>query len=980
MSITDYLLPKWKSGNPETRLRAVREMDTGSLEIIEEIATEDPDSAVRIEAVGKIDDRETLHRIVSNSSDVEVIKTAWKKLNSIYRNMILSGDLDIETQKSMLERINGDDVLASIACETDDAGIRISAIDRIYNQASLCTVAESNCGPKAGIAIVERLTDPENLRRLARNASNKKIRKHAEEKLAELAKPDEPPPSPVDRTETELEKLCAEIENTAVGNNPADAEARLLNASESWTQHDPGEKHPLRERFEIARTRVREEIAKYEAKERLVSELGKLCENIGKIDETMPDDAENLMNEAKREWRQTVEDSDADFSDVAFGELETRFENSCGKIERKLRETAEEQERHLNEIAKLEEHCGRMEEFAASASVDEKWEKTSNEWDALKNEWENLVFDSPDTLPLKERCEKASAVLAERREKLENEKLEEAEKQRTRLAELCETVERSVDAEKRSGLEKTVREAQQEWKEAGGLVPDEKEALDPRFNDACIRFFEKQSEYYEMLDWERWANLNQKTELCQAVEALAEKDATDNVATAVRKTQEKWKEIGPVAKDKSDEIWNRFRAACDAAYERCLAAKTDLHEQAESVANAPEESINWKNSGEKLKDIQKKWNSIGYLPHSMEKDLRSSFQSVCNDFFGRQREFFKNFDAERKENLKKKTALCEEAESLAESDEWTRTAGRLKELQRMWKETGPVGKKEGDVLWSRFQTACNGFFRKMKEEKPENLRKKERLCEQAEELVKSPDEDTDTNSVSARLIELQNEWKKIGPVPEDRADEIWARFRAPCDEFFSKRKADLKDRKEQQGNNQELKEALVAEAENLAESTEWKTAGERLKELQKSWKEIGPAPRKKEQELWRNFRKACDTFFDRRNRFFGEMDSRREENLKLKEELCVSLEVLARLVMPDKASEHGESVNMAEQLSLALDLKNEIVVPNNPKTTWDRAIGKVKKIQTQWKKIGPVPQKYDQTIWKRFRKAADLFYTGRGNA
>ncbi|MDM8518225.1 DUF349 domain-containing protein, partial [Desulfobacterales bacterium HSG16] len=637
---------------------------------------------------------------------------------------------------------------------------------------------------------------------------------------------------------------------------------------------------------------------------------------------------------------------------------------------------------------------------------------------------------------------------------IEKTRQEEEEKIRQRLESLIETVCALIDSKNRAGLDKKVRNAQKQWNDITGPLTEIKTELEPRFEKACRDFFEKQHEYYENRDWEYWANLNRKKELCEKIEALGAVESLDGLANHVREAQKQWKETGPVSKDESDAIWNRFRQACDLIYERCLNLKNELYQEALSVyskiepkaedepkdaegdgepkaegepkdaegdgepkaegepkdaggdgepkaegepkdvegdskpetddesknkgrdksGQKPVGSINWKETGDKIKVIQAAYNKIGTLPKALESELRNKFSDVCNAVFEKRRDFFQNLDDSRKKNLETKKALHEEALSLADSTDWSRTGSRLKRLQQRWKETGPIPKKEGDKLWHEFRQACNQFFERMENEKPENLSKKKLLCEQAEALVASVNEDNRTESVARQLIDLQKEWKKTGPVPEAESETIWNRFRKPCDEFFAKRKEVMARRDEDYAKNQELKEELVRQAEKTAPSDDWKETAEILKTLQKEWKEIGPAPRHVEQELWTRFRGACDSFFNRRKAFFDSMDKTRTENLKKKEALCATLEVVTRLAFPrSNTSENGGIVTAAQQLSMALDLKNEIVVPADPRTTIARAFNKVKDIQVEWKKTGPVPGSEDKALWDKYRRALDLF-------
>jgi uncharacterized protein DUF349 len=175
-------------------------------------------------------------------------------------------------------------------------------------------------------------------------------------------------------------------------------------------------------------------------------------------------------------------------------------------------------------------------------------------------------------------------------------------------------------------------------------------------------------------------------------------------------------------------------------------------------------------------------------------------------------------------------------------------------------------RSQAEVLWTRFKTAqdqvyekCKDFFAQQAAERQENLKKKEALCARAEALQDSTDWVRTAESIKA----LQAEWKTIGPVTRGHEKAVWERFRAACDKFFTRRQEDLKERKHEWAANLAKKEALIAEAEQLAQSTEWDKAASRIKQLQIEWKKVGPVRKNKSEAVWQRFRSACDTFFER---------------------------------------------------------------------------------------------------------------------
>jgi Domain of Unknown Function (DUF349) len=243
------------------------------------------------------------------------------------------------------------------------------------------------------------------------------------------------------------------------------------------------------------------------------------------------------------------------------------------------------------------------------------------------------------------------------------------------------------------------------------------------------------------------------------------------------------------------------------------------------------------------------------------------------------------------ENLRRKEELAAQAEALAESTEWKSTAEAIKAMQAAWKTIGPVAQEVSQDLWQRFRKAGNTFFERYHEHRKEssknveeNLARKEELCAKAEELSQSSDWKETAEAIKA----LQTEWRTIGPVAREQADEVWKRFRKAADAFFDRRKEHSDELRKLQDENLRLKEALVARAEELSQSTQWKATVQAIKELQAEWRTTGPAPSHKAEGVWRRFRGAIDVFFERQSAYFAQRGS--QDAAKRQDQMLDALE------------------------------------------------------------------------------------------
>lgn len=982
MTIIDLIRPKWRRSDPEVRIEAVREMAAEQLDTLEKIALTDPETEVRVEAIQRIDDGERLEAIGADASDPDIKKTVEARLNQL-RHHWLTDAADSAERLAILEKLTDEDRLTAIASEMDDPDIRMAALARITRPTLLCKVAESNCGPAVGGEVVARLDDTELLRRLARNATNKKVRKQAEIKIEELERREDPD-APIREA---LENCCERLESLLAESDWPACPKALADAETTWRTCDPAGTHPLRGRFQKAVDIIEAQLKTFQQKGEVQSALENLCVQAKDLADAAESGSLSLAAIPERIADLEVQWDEIDHQLASPGLYETlnsRFQDACRlageECERRQSKKALEAVRQQERLDALSLLCGEAEALADAAFGAEDVDPQALEF--LKLRWRELADDRSEEASLKDRFEAALTRCQDAVEAAARRAAEAVKDQEAGLQSLCEQVEAAVEArdQDRPGLEKTVRAIQAEWKRAGDLIPEVKSALSDRFQDACDRFFQVQREFWEKMEWERFANLTQKEELCVIVEALAEAQETEGLPEMVREIQSRWKTIGPVAKDKSEALWTRFHGACDSVYGRCRREKEQLiQEVREYVEGVPdpdgfETAADWEAVADAIKAVQARWKAIGPLPRSMEKTLFENFQAFCNAFFERRRSFYQKLNAERKENLAKKMRMCEEAESLVDSKDWAAAASRLKEMQRNWKSVGPASRDETDRLWQRFHTACNMFFERLEAAKPNHLSKKQDLCQQVEALTAAASDDN-LRETAHKIMAIQEEWKTIGPVPEQEIESLWERFQAPCDRFFEKYRDHVQDIQTRQQENLAQKEALAAEAESLSDSRAWKETGDRLKALQKQWREIGPAPRKAEQVLWERFRSACDAFFQRRNRFFDDLDQELSDKLAKKEDLCLRLEVLAQLTSPDQPPSPETSDRAAERLRVGLEYKNGVIVPGDRKASWENARKTVRRLQDEWKRIGPARGDTDKRLHQRFRRAADRFFS-----
>ena len=379
----------------------------------------------------------------------------------------------------------------------------------------------------------------------------------------------------------------------------------------------------------------------------------------------------------------------------------------------------------------------------------------------------------------------------------ENEKVKE--ENYAKKLEIIESLKALISSEETLNVTfNRFRELQARWKEIGQVPQSKTNDLWETYNLHIERFYDFVKINKELRDLDLKKNYQAKLDLCEAAEALAEQE---NIVEAFRKLQkyhDQWREIGPVATEQKEAIWERFKAASSIINRRHqehfeslkqeqlanLERKTALCEAAELlIANAPTSHKEWNKAGESLMELQNQWRTIGFAPKKENTKIYDRFRSACDRFFELKHAFYADVKDDMERNLSLKEALCEAAELIQDSEEWKEATDKLLELQAEWKKIGTVSRRHAEAVWNRFRAACDRFFERKSEhfssvekQYEDNLSKKLALLEEMESAeVKSFD----------AIKEYQRRWSEIGYVPIKAKDEIQKRYKQAIDKMFA---------------------------------------------------------------------------------------------------------------------------------------------------------------------------------------------------
>lgn len=394
---------------------------------------------------------------------------------------------------------------------------------------------------------------------------------------------------------------------------------------------------------------------------------------------------------------------------------------------------------------------------------------------------------------------------------------------------------------------------------------------------------------------------------------------------------------------------NEYVAGLDRNKEENYKVKLKIIEELKELIDSGE-ALN--NTFASFRELQQRWKDAGAVPQANVKDLWETYHLHVENFYNYIKINKELRDLDLKKNYETKVELCEEAEALIMEPSVVNAFHKLQKLHDRWREVGPVANEYKEQLWERFKEASSKvnkrhqeYFEQIKDDQKGNLELKTELCRKIEELSGSVlSTRKEWAKASDQLIEIQKVWKTIGFAPKKDNTKIYERFRNACDKFFENKRNFFLSVKAEMDDNLVLKNDICEQAEMLAESTDWKKATDELIELQKKWKDMGPVSRKYSDAVWKRFRKACDTFFERKSAHFSGQDAEYQQNLAAKRAIIEEIK--------------------------AIDLEGDR----------DKTFEAIKELQRKWSGTGFVPIREKNALQEEYRAAVDaVFAKLRGN-
>lgn len=428
-----------------------------------------------------------------------------------------------------------------------------------------------------------------------------------------------------------------------------------------------------------------------------------------------------------------------------------------------------------------------------------------------------------------------------------------------------------------------VASAREKFIEEGGKAEDFMPAPDmdeENFKAQLSLIREMRNKAAEALEAEKQQNLKRKQEIIERIKALAATpEDADKGYNEVKELHAEWKELKAVPAENATELWKNYQLYTEQFYDQLrlnhemraydfkknLEIKTHLCEAAEKLADV-EDPIS---AFHQLQKLHQEYRETGPVAKELRDEIWKRFKDASTVINKRHQDHFEAIKAKEEENLAKKTELCQQVEAL-EFDglktyaQWEEMTKQVLAIQAEWKTVGFTPRKVNAEIFERFRMACDRFFQAKtayfkanREKLNANLTAKNALIEKAEALKDS----TDWGATTNKFVELQKEWKAIGPVAHKVSDAIWKRFNDACNYFFEQKNAANAGQRKEEEANLELKKGVIAELEKLVENASDDLL-KSVRELQARWNEIGHVPYSKKEKMYRRYRELCDKIYD----------------------------------------------------------------------------------------------------------------------
>jgi len=1002
MAIRDLFRPKWKHSSLEVRTAAVRSLDVeNDVQKLIDVAKTEESATIRRVAIRKLVDIDVLNTIAADDSDSSVREAASKRREALIvdkTKTLKNGDgeallsaindtaglkalllgldntqLEKNTNQSAianlqmraLDKFDSKRDLADVYRKSKSDALRQLIIPRLDDEKLVKSIVTDESRAALAMPLLGNISDTSLLEDIAKKAKLRKVRTEARKKIdGLLGKNVDPKAKLAAKKEiVRRNRLVKQAEALAQSDDWKRANEQIDTLESNWSEGSLSntgaitDDNGLSERFSKALATFRK---RYDVHQDAVRRnQARLTKQSGSHDPAPVKDTSTRTEESTRTEAQSLDTADG-------------------------AKTTEPAPQVLMDI------LTELEIAIDMPKVDDAKIMFSKKLKATKR-YTRFIESDPE---LSQRISAAKDILDKR---IESRKLARQASQEKRIGQYAQKREKLNDLLKSDSIKECASGISHIKKTSANLtkladsigqkdrqpVKDQAVALASSYDELGKTLFDHLQVLKEKEDWLRWSNIKPKEALCVAAEALKTEEDLSKAFEALKKIQRDWKKTGAVPKSKSDELWKRFKTACDAAYERCkdvvgdqdkrqednLKRKTELCEKAEAL----QDSDDYNNAANALKQMQADWRKIGRVPQAQSDDIWKRFRAACDHFFNRRKGVLEELDVGRMDNLKAKQKLIAEAEAIKDSENWIATAKKLKALQIEWKKVGQVPRTHANDVWKQFRAACDFFFERKLESENKPLKDNFRACEailvKLETLAGMPAREADRAEVDTTKANAnEDDAPKDTSLSRESVTEADAIAAMSFDDDDTV-EADATAASLDQGNN-DTSASEPPSVDNTAAATlsdeDW------LKEVmaeRTAWEKRGELLPNDKKAIEKRYQVCMDALLANNTDKLKGSPLDPDTLLTKREDLCKSIEALKSELNEQAPEKATLGANAAERLKQAL-AENSLGI-DKQKERKDKVRRKLDDLEHDWNNQLPLSSPAAKQLEQRFFKAAN---------
>jgi hypothetical protein len=961
MALLDrFFKPKWQHPNPQVRKQALQTLDAKD-PVLLQLAREDEDPGLRRAALGRLNDLQLMQQIAREDNEAGVREYAQAR----FRKLMLGNDSDspgLEQRLDLLKQVTSAELVEYIAAHAAEAELRLQALCKVQTPSLFADLAIADPAAKVRTAALERVEDPADLERIARQARNrdKRISKIARERLQAQR-------SERQRSDS-IQQVCIAMENLNWDGETGPAAARFVKLEEQWRDLEASAPDDIRQRYQQAHAqffrRLQESAGRRAARQTLCRSLQEQIEQLQNKTNQVTEDPQQPAGQIQALVESTVhswsEIGDIDVYDLESQRLQRQFEQLCQTLR-----TSGQRLRHDHEQL----HQRQAVLKAADELLQQAGQVLEADVNELRQRWQRLPrLDNPVLLrDLQTRFEHQLERLQTRLQHQAQQKGQEL----ATLQELLEQLEQALDAGELQQAIDLDGQARENLRSNISLSRHQMARLQERLQDSAATINRLRS-------WRRWGTNQVRENLCEEIESMI--GVSDNPldrSRLIRAARTTWKNLDGTEGVAPRPLWKRFNDACERAYEPCrdyfdtqakerllnLEKRTALCVRLENfIAETDwDDTVDWRHVGQFERDMQKQWRKLGVVNRSDRKAIEQRYQTALQQLQDR-------LKPQLERDLQRRRGLIKQVEQLIEHDDLNEAIERVKHIQTQWQPEVLASKRREQTLWKQFRAACDAIFERrqaarevMDAERQANLEQKTALCERIEQLTHQLGEQAVSTVVQARaeIDQIQQQWDTIGSVPKNALRTLERRFNTARNQFEQNclRQERLEKRAEMEGLKQRA--SLCRQLETLLSVTAaGKIAGD-LAQIRRQWDELPSLKSSLTGPLDERFSVAChaaDVEADR-----ASLVQSLHDNQTKKQQLCLRMEIAAGSETPPEFAQ--------QRLEYQVARLSESMVERRAVTDEEKARAEAQEIEREWYATGVLPSDQDQRLEQRFQQA-----------